>query len=59
MLLRRHASTREAADRLAARPAALKSLTRELRLKLDLPDQRSLSEFARNISAYTMPAQPQ
>ncbi len=59
MLLRRHVSTREAADRLQARPAALKSLLRELRLKLDLPDQRSLSEFARNLSADTMPAQPQ
>jgi len=59
MLLRRHASTREAAARLAARPAALKSLMRELRLKLGLPDQRSLSEFARNIAGYSMPAKPE
>jgi transposase/DNA-binding CsgD family transcriptional regulator len=56
MLLRRNASTREVADRLQARPAALKSLMRELRLKLDLPDQRSLREFARALSAYSMSA---
>jgi DNA-binding CsgD family transcriptional regulator len=59
ILLRRGVSTREAADRLQARRAALKSLMRELRLKLDLPHQRSLSEFARNISAYSMAAKPE
>jgi DNA-binding CsgD family transcriptional regulator len=58
MLLRRGVTTSEAANRLQARPSALKSLWRELRLKLDLPDQRSLREFARAISAYSMPASP-
>jgi transposase/DNA-binding CsgD family transcriptional regulator len=58
MLLRRGASSRELAERLRTRPSALKSSQRELRLKFDLPDQSSLREFARGISAYSMSTTP-
>ena len=58
MLLRRNSTNAEVANGLQARPAALKSLARELRLKLDLSDQGSLREFARGISAYSMSAAP-
>jgi DNA-binding CsgD family transcriptional regulator len=58
MLLRRNSTNAEVANGLQARPAALKSLARELRLKLDRSDQGSLREFARGISAYSMSAAP-
>lgn len=47
MLLRKGASTKEMGERLDASASALKASLRELRLKLDLPDQSSLQKFAR------------
>jgi transposase/DNA-binding CsgD family transcriptional regulator len=51
MLLRNGASTREMGERLDASASALKASLRELRLKLDLPDQPSLQKFARLMSS--------
>jgi DNA-binding CsgD family transcriptional regulator/PAS domain-containing protein len=56
VLVRRGANAREIAQRLQTGPAALKSSLRELRLKLDLPNLSSLREFARTMSAYSMPS---
>jgi DNA-binding CsgD family transcriptional regulator len=47
MLLRKGASIKEMGERLDASASALKASLRELRLKLDLPDQSSLQKFAR------------
>jgi transposase/DNA-binding CsgD family transcriptional regulator len=47
MLLRKGASTKEMGERLDASASALKASLRELRLKLDLPDQSSLQKFTR------------
>ena len=51
MLLRSGASTREMGQRLDASASALKTSLRELRLKLDLPDQPSLQKFARHVTS--------
>jgi len=51
MLLRSGASTKEMGQRLDASASALKTSLRELRLKLDLPDQPSLQKFARLVSS--------
>jgi DNA-binding CsgD family transcriptional regulator len=56
MLLRRNAPGAEVAARLGAGQSALKSLARELCLKLELPDRRSLREFAQTISPHSMAA---
>jgi transposase/DNA-binding CsgD family transcriptional regulator len=51
MLLRNGASTKEMGEQLDASASALKASLRELRLKLDLPDQPSLQKFARLMSS--------
>jgi DNA-binding CsgD family transcriptional regulator len=51
LLLRNGATTKEMGERLDAGVSALKASLRELRLKLDLPDQPSLQKFARLVSS--------
>jgi transposase/DNA-binding CsgD family transcriptional regulator len=51
MLLRNGATNQEMGERLEASASALKSSLRELRFKLDLPDQPALHKFARLMSS--------
>jgi transposase/DNA-binding CsgD family transcriptional regulator len=58
MLLRQGTGNKDIARRLSVRAPALKSSLRELRLKLDLPGQSSLREFAGSIATCSTSATP-